>query len=317
MSNIDRASERPLVSFVLLAYNQEKYIREAVEAALNQEYARLEIIVSDDCSTDSTFEIINSVVSNYSGSYKIVVNRNPVNLGLAKHFSKLIAMAEGEIIVAAAGDDISLPARVSKSVEMLCSDPEASIVSFTDMTIDERGTEIWRPWQKNGVNIVQKVMLEEYISGVASHLSGASRGFRKRIFEVFGHLNDACPTEDTPYILRGLMLGHALVSSESGILYRRHDKNLSGPRSLHSMKIEEIRKQYLCDVEFALSSGLISESLMQQISNWIEKNFRRRELSRDLYMGSSKLKFFLQKVITSKDFNLREKIGMLRRTFRP
>jgi hypothetical protein len=47
--------ERPFVTFALFVYNQEKYIREAVEGAFSQTYEPLEIILSDDCSTDRTF----------------------------------------------------------------------------------------------------------------------------------------------------------------------------------------------------------------------------------------------------------------------
>ncbi|HUF60663.1 MAG TPA: glycosyltransferase, partial [Verrucomicrobiales bacterium] len=53
-----QSTERPLVSFLLLAYNQEQYIHEAVEGAFSQTYSPLEIILSDDCSTDRTFEIM-------------------------------------------------------------------------------------------------------------------------------------------------------------------------------------------------------------------------------------------------------------------
>ena len=42
--------ERPLISFVVLAYNQESFIREAIEGALTQTYSPLEIVFSDDCS---------------------------------------------------------------------------------------------------------------------------------------------------------------------------------------------------------------------------------------------------------------------------
>ena len=44
--------DRPLVTFALFAYNQEQYIREAVEGAFSQTYEPLEIILSDDCSSD-------------------------------------------------------------------------------------------------------------------------------------------------------------------------------------------------------------------------------------------------------------------------
>ena len=49
---------RPLITFALFAYNQEKYIEEAVQGAFLQTYSPLEIILSDDGSTDRTFEII-------------------------------------------------------------------------------------------------------------------------------------------------------------------------------------------------------------------------------------------------------------------
>ncbi|PIQ50430.1 MAG: hypothetical protein COW02_20075 [Comamonadaceae bacterium CG12_big_fil_rev_8_21_14_0_65_59_15] len=279
---MNESQELPLVTFALFAYNQEKFISEAVTAALNQKYARLEIILSDDCSTDSTFEIIKSLASKYTGPHKIRKNRNSVNLGLAKHFSEIMEWAQGEIIVVAAGDDISLPERTSKTVEILLNDPEASFVSFTDLTIDENGEKcgkrkILKP-QK-----IKTATLVEYIAGRAFPFSGASRGFRKRIVDVFGNLNDKCPTEDTPYILRGLILGHALISPECGILYRKHDSNLSRPSSLQNMKIEEINRQYLQDAEVAFSKGKITDDLYKQINFWANKNYQRREFSRNLH----------------------------------
>ena len=57
----------PLISFVLLAYKQEKYIREAVEGAFAQTYSPLEIILSDDASPDGTFEIIQEMAAAYQG----------------------------------------------------------------------------------------------------------------------------------------------------------------------------------------------------------------------------------------------------------
>ncbi|MES1980893.1 MAG: glycosyltransferase [Pseudomonadota bacterium] len=307
--------EYPLVTFALFAYNQERFIREAVEAALSQKYARLEIILSDDCSVDSTFEIISSIASDYSGPHEIIVNRNPVNLGLAKHFSNIVKIARGDIIVVAAGDDISLPTRVSKTVEMLSSAPDAYFASFTDTVIDADG--VLRSRRSNeDENKVSKVTLEDYISGCNHPLSGASRGYRKKMFEVFGDLHTECPTEDTPSILRGLMIGHALVSSACGILYRQHGTNLSGPESLHSMKFEEIRNQYLRDVRFAQTAGLITIEKKEQIERWAEKNYRRRLIAKEFYYAPIKAIYFCQKIMPSNDFRLREKLEMLRRVIR-
>ena len=299
----------PLVTLALFAYNQEKFIREAVDSVLNQEYSNLEIILSDDCSTDSTFEIINSIVSAYSGPHKIIINKNPVNLGLTKHFSEIVSRSRGEIIVVAAGDDISLPLRVSKTVDIFSTNPEATIVSFTDVVIDEFGTKLNKS-KKQAQKKIRKSILEDYISGCAPHLSGASRGFKKKIFDIFGELNEACPTEDTPCILRGLMIGYGLVSPECGIYYRQHDNNLSGVASLHFMRFEEIKKQYLKDAKYAFSTGLIINDTMRHIANWAEKNYRRRKLASDFYKDTEKLNFFFRIVASNKDFKFHEKTKM-------
>lgn len=107
----------PLVTFALFAYNQEKYIREAVEAALAQEYPNLEIIISDDRSVDATFEIACALVENYRGPHKVCIRKTEHNLGPFRHVLDVARTAEGELLVLAAGDDLSKSCRVSKLVE--------------------------------------------------------------------------------------------------------------------------------------------------------------------------------------------------------
>jgi len=79
---VDGSGAEPLVTFALFAYNQGKYIRQAVEGALAQTYENLEIIISDDASPDKTFEIMQELVRDYSGPHKIILNRNERNLGI-------------------------------------------------------------------------------------------------------------------------------------------------------------------------------------------------------------------------------------------
>ena len=57
-----------MVTYVVLTYNQESYIREAVQSALAQNYSPLEVIVSDDCSIDKTFDVIREIYLNKVGN---------------------------------------------------------------------------------------------------------------------------------------------------------------------------------------------------------------------------------------------------------
>jgi glycosyltransferase involved in cell wall biosynthesis len=114
---IEQVSNRPLVTFALFAYNQERFIREAIEGAFGQTYEPLEIILSDDCSTDNTFGMMREAAAAYHGPHRVRLNRTETNIGVFRHLLEVVAMAEGELMVLAAGDDISLPERAGVFVE--------------------------------------------------------------------------------------------------------------------------------------------------------------------------------------------------------
>lgn len=310
LEDVCAPNARPLVTFALFAYNQEKYIRAAVEGALAQTYSPLEIILSDDCSTDSTFSIIESMVSDYSGPHTVVINRNPSNLGLVQHFNQTVARARGKIVVVAAGDDISLSTRVENTVEILNFAPEAMMMSFTDSHIDSDGHFLPSP-QSRTLQDITRVTLNDYISGHGPFVSGASRAYKKKMFDAFGPLSPSCPTEDTPSLLRGLMMGDALVCPQPGINYRIHDFNLSRPQSLYSMKLDEIRDQYVRDANIALKEDLISRTTFNYLNAWIKDNHQRRSLTAGLYNSRNKHLFFFTKLIHSKHFSVRNKARML------
>jgi glycosyltransferase involved in cell wall biosynthesis len=113
----ERNSQRPLVTFALFAYNQERYIREAIDGAFAQTYEPLEIILSDDCSTDRTYKIMQEMAAAYAGKAHIKLNRNAANLASAGHANRVIELSTGRLIVGAAGDDVSLPDRVQVLVD--------------------------------------------------------------------------------------------------------------------------------------------------------------------------------------------------------
>lgn len=100
--------DRPIVSYCLFTYNQELYVRESLEAALHQTYSPLEIIISDDCSSDHTVRILKEIINPYSGPHEIILNVNDQNLGIGAHVSKvMMELCSGDYIVMVGGDDVS------------------------------------------------------------------------------------------------------------------------------------------------------------------------------------------------------------------
>ena len=109
---------QPEVSIILVSYNQESYISDACQSILNQDYeSPLEIIISDDNSTDNTFTIIQEIVKNYRGIHKIKLNKNEENLGLIENINKAVTLTRGNLIIYAAGDDIAYKNRAKILVD--------------------------------------------------------------------------------------------------------------------------------------------------------------------------------------------------------
>ena len=104
--------DRPLVTILFLAYQQAQWARASAEACLAQTGGPYEIILSDDHSSDGTFEILQQVAADYRGPHRVVVRQSPQNVGIGRHYNDLVALAQGELLVTMAADDFSVPDRI-------------------------------------------------------------------------------------------------------------------------------------------------------------------------------------------------------------
>jgi len=92
-------AQRPLVTFVIITYNQQAYIGAALEAAFAQTYSPLAIEVSDDGSSDATFALTQALCEAYRGPHQVMCTRNAQNMGLVSHVEFVNRRAAGEVIV--------------------------------------------------------------------------------------------------------------------------------------------------------------------------------------------------------------------------
>jgi len=274
---MSEAAARPLVTFAVIAYNQERFIREAVEGAFAQTYRPLEIILSDDCSPDRTFEIMQEMAAAYDGPHRVRLNRNERNLGLASHFNNILSAASGEILVISAGDDISGPSRVEISVPPFLADPGVSFVETQFKPIQADGSPV--SGSKAGTR-PRAATLEDFVKGTPS-FSGATRAYRLSALRAFPPLRRDCPTEASTMLLRSVLVGTGSLVDTKAVAHRYHDENLSSRDSLRAMKMSEIHRQYVDDLNHArryLSLSLFRfAALRGALALWI---FRRMSLSR-------------------------------------
>lgn len=221
--------ERPLVTFALFAYNQEKYIRQSVEGALAQTYRPLEIILSDDGSSDRTFEIMQEMAAAYDGPHQVLVRQSAKNFGPVSHVLDVAEVASGEFMVVAAGDDISLPERTER-LTPLFSDADVAAGSSDVLTIDETGENI----EKDGQRVTN---WDRWHVADPTWILGCSAAYRVSFLRALPRSETKLFYEDIIFCDCMKILGYrSFWTKDQFVKYRFHANNLS---SRHQKLIDE------------------------------------------------------------------------------
>ncbi|MBD1830176.1 glycosyltransferase [Microcoleus vaginatus GB1-A2] len=121
----ERLNEQPKVSICIPTYNGEAFIGEALKSALAQTYPNIELIISDDGSTDRTIAIAQSFQLQTSVDFRIVLHRN---YGLSQNWNFCISQATGQYIKFLFQDDLLAPECIEKMVALAQQNPEIGMV---------------------------------------------------------------------------------------------------------------------------------------------------------------------------------------------
>lgn len=125
------------VSVIIPAYNHAPYIRTAIESVLNQSFQDLEILVTDDASTDSTWDVVNSI-----SDPRIKLNRFDRNLGGCVAANDCISRSSGRYIAMLSSDDFFLPDKLQKQVQFLERNAHVGAVFGLPHIVDQRGEDL-------------------------------------------------------------------------------------------------------------------------------------------------------------------------------
>jgi glycosyltransferase involved in cell wall biosynthesis len=278
--------QQPLVSVLLIAYNQEDVIADAVRSVLAQTYTPLEILISDDCSRDRTFEVIQQTVADYAGPHRVVLNHNPHNVGISGHLSMLARMSRGELLFVAAGDDISVPERCSRVVEFwLQHDRKPDLIATDLADLDSHGQTHERV---SPHELTQCRGFEDWLAARPGAV-GAAHTWSRRLLERFGDIMPGAMAEDQIMTFRAIMSGGAVNLREPLVLYRRG--GLSGKQRWKSVDdfVARIKRtnefslveiaQFVRDAETAGVGPLMREALATKQA--------RENYTRDLFAANT------------------------------
>ena len=124
------------MSVALPVYNGEELLERSVRSILTQDHENLELIISDNASSDGTEEMCRTIAA---GDRRVRYERSEVNRGLAWNWNRCVSMARGDFFKWAAADDEHAPAYVRRTLERLRSDRDVSLAHCRTVDIDETG----------------------------------------------------------------------------------------------------------------------------------------------------------------------------------
>lgn len=225
----------PRVSLFVFCYQQADFIEQAVTAALAQDYSNLQIIISDDASSDDTYRLVESIAAQYRGPHQLTLNRNVQNLGIGRHFIHVMdTLVEGELVVASAGDDISAPNRVSRIVEEWLAYGRPALVAHGLEEINELGhlfsgsRTVQYRIQEQPYQWPPMMALHDYLRNpFPLPYIGAALAYRRDVYMQFGTPAAEPPYEDHLMYFRALLADDIHYFPQVLVKYRRHANNFT------------------------------------------------------------------------------------------
>ncbi len=214
-----------LVSFLISAFNEEKYVSACIDSCLTQTHENIEIVVVDDGSTDSTADVIKN---RYAGDSRVKLVELPANQGKVNGFNVAFENSAGEYLTIMGADDICYPDRVAVSLDYI-SDRHKIICGNLD-TIDEHGAIIEKSIVKN--NYVETDFAPASLINDPKVYGGTillERSLAEKIFPLDSRLTH----EDWYIPVKASLHSDIKYVNKSFIGYRTHRENSSFSRYRH------------------------------------------------------------------------------------
>ena len=221
----------PKVTVLLAVHNGEPYVGEAVRSVLDQTFDDFELLVVDDASTDATAEVVEE-----SGDHRVRLLRNERNLGQVPSLNRGLRVAAGEYVARLDADDVCLPTRLARQVDVLDSEPYVCLVGAWMQAIDDRGRRLGR-LEKRLIDYVDFVYHTLIMRVYVSHPAAMYR--RDPVVALGGYDETTGPSEDKD-LWRKLVLERyeARIVPETLVLYRLHEEQLSQVRAAHQQQMD-------------------------------------------------------------------------------
>jgi glycosyltransferase involved in cell wall biosynthesis len=239
------------VSIIVITYNSDDFILETLNSIRAQDYGNIELVISDDCSTDNTLALVREWLSHpehVDGFRKYELIANDPNKGVAGNCNTGLRVCSGEWIKLIAGDDVLLPGCISTFVAAMIEHP-AEKLFFSRLrwfTNDiQHPTDIW-PKVKMPTGL--EAQLDAQLKG--GFIKAPTVIMNKALLMEQGGFNEEYPfLEDDPLWVKFLLAGHRFCFVPQFLIgYRMHDNAISHAKGFINLRFFDSIKRFKQDV---------------------------------------------------------------------
>ena len=205
----------PLVSVMVATYNQKDVVEQTLQSIVDQSYENVEIIISDDCSSDGT----QSILTRFAESNpQVLLFLQKKNLGITANYNFLAEKCNGKYVATFSGDDVMMPTKIERQVEALEADEGSSFCHHAVTILDYHS------------NVPGKTLTRKYVNNITT-IHDVLRGFGipgsmtlmyRRSLVTNPAFEPAISTaSDWLHIIKLTMTGRGIYLNESLCFYRQ------------------------------------------------------------------------------------------------
>lgn len=224
------------ISVAMATYNGEEFIEKQLESIISQTIPVFELVICDDCSTDSTWSILCQYAKKYSF---IKIYRNETNIGCVRNFEKAIGLCSGDYIALSDQDDIWMPEHLQVLYdgigEKICSVGDAEL-------IDQYGNKLGRKLNYSvNLDYIPKDDISKayFIMFYGNPYHGCLMLFKREFFNIALPIPEGVKVHDVWFSILACFYHGIQPIGDVITLYRRHDKTIT------DKKIRKIRVRAL------------------------------------------------------------------------
>lgn len=249
------------IDILLTTYNGEKYLKEQIDSILNQTYTNFRLLISDDCSKDSTIQILKEYEQKDN---RIKVFLQEKNLGYVKNFEFLLTKVENEIYALSDQDDVWNNDKVEKTYKKL-KEEDADLV-FTDLEVVNEKLETINSSFNDYMFLSRKIKkyYKDYrLQYLYNCITGCTLMSKKKYLEKIIPI-----PMDSKYVIHDTWIGLIVALNgkiayldEATIKYRQHGNNQVGSNhtSHKYTKLNQVRELFI-NVKYQLFNTYVKNS---------------------------------------------------------